>query len=104
MGATIVTSFMLSTATVAWFLMLPHDAHLTSNQVSVLMFAGVVWMISFVSLILWTDHVRAFYAYKTGTWATFVKIITFPIWLLGMILMAIGIIHEAERVRDWMQK
>lgn len=104
MGATIVTTFMISSATVAWFLMLPHDAHLSSTQATILMSAGIIWIVSFISLILWVDRVREFYANQTGIFATFVKIITFPIWLIGMILMAIGIIHEAERIRDWAQK
>ena len=104
MGLTIVTSFMVSTITVIWFLMLPVDAHLSSGQVSVLLTAGVIWIASFVGLILWVDHVRAFYANESGPFATLVKVVTFPIWLIGMILMAIGIIHEAERVRDWMKK
>lgn len=60
-----------------------------------------IFIFSTVGLILWTDQVIDFYRTKHGLIPTLIKIITFPIWLLGMLLALLGAYGAAKGVRDW---
>lgn len=104
MGAVIVFLLFVSSVVLYVFLTLPSTAVITTTMGFVIMFFTVIFMFSAAALIIWTDDVRDFYRAKSGLIPTLVKIVTFPIWLSGMLFCAWGAYETAKGVRNWMHK
>jgi hypothetical protein len=104
MGAVIVLLLAISSFGLYVFLTLPATAVITGTMGLFIMALTVVFIGSFAALIIWTDSVRDFYKGKSGILATLIKIITFPIWLFGIIFCAWGAYETAKGVRNWMHK
>jgi len=104
MGALIVISTFINGAILAYIIGLPLGTPITETISNITIVCTVLFMFSFGALIVWTDHVREFYNRKSGPFATFVKIITFPIWLFGVMFCAWAMYETAKDVRNWMHK
>jgi hypothetical protein len=104
MGAVIVLLLALSGFGLYVFLTLPATAVITGTMGLFIMALTLVFVLSFAALIIWTDVVRDFYRGKSGILATLIKIITFPIWLFGILFCAWGAYETAKGVRNWMHK
>jgi hypothetical protein len=104
MGAAIVTLLFGSGCGLYYFLTLPNSVHLSNNEGYFIMLLTFIFVFSVVGLILWTDQVRDFYRAKHGLIPTLIKIVTFPIWVFGMLLALLGAYGAAKGVRDWSHK
>ena len=104
MGAVIVTLLFGSSIALYVFLTLPATVAITTTMGMYIMLATIIFVFSFAALIIWTDHVRAFYSGKHGLIPTLIKIATFPIWLFGMLFCAWGAYETAKSVRNWMHE
>lgn len=104
MGAAIITSLLLSGFGLYVFLTLPAATVITGTMGLFIMLLTIVFLFSFAALIIWTDHIREFYNKKRGPVGTLIKIITFPIWLFGIVFCAWGAYETAKGVRNWMHK
>jgi hypothetical protein len=104
MGAVIVSLLALSGFGMYVFLTLPSTAVITGTMGLFIMALTVVFVLSFAALIIWTDDVRNFYRGKSGVLATLIKIVTFPIWLFGILFCAWGVYETAKGVRNWMHE
>ena len=104
MGSTIVTLLFGSGFGLYYFLTLPNDVHISANAGYFIMLLTVIFIFSVVGLILFTDQVRDFYRTKHGLIPTLIKIVTFPIWVFGMLLVLLGAYGAAKGVRDWSHK
>ena len=101
MGAAIIFLLMGSGFGLWMFLVLPAGTVFTSLMTGTILTLTVTFMFSGAALIIWTDTVRDYYRNQRGAWAFFVKLITFPIWLFGMIFCAWAIYETAKDVRNW---
>lgn len=104
MGAVIVLLLTLSGFGMYMFLTLPSTAVITGTMGLFIMALTAVFVLSFAALIIWTDSVRDFYRGKGGFFPTLIKIVTFPIWLFGILFCAWGAYETAKSVRNWMHK
>jgi hypothetical protein len=104
MGAAIVISLLISGFGLFVFLTVPAGTVITGTMGMFIMLLTVVFVFSIAALIIWTDDVRLFYRKKHGLIPTLIKIITFPIWLFGILFCAWGAYETAKGVRNWMHK
>ena len=86
------------------YLALPNGTVWTNDMGFKMMFFTIVFLISAIGLNIWNDDVRDFYANKKGGFALFIKIITFPIWLFGVLTTIWAAYETAKGVRNWMHK
>lgn len=104
MGAVIVLLLAISSVGLWYFLTLPATAVISGSAGLVIMAFTVVFFMSVAALIIWTDSVREFYQHKRGIIPLIIKIVTFPIWLFGILFCAWGVYSHAKNVRNWMHK
>ena len=104
MGAVIVTLLAVSGFILYIMLTVPAMAATTTGLGIFTALVTMVFAFSFVGLIVWTDNVRAFYRKKHGLIPTLIKIVTFPIWLFGILFCAWGAYETAKGIRDWMHE
>jgi len=104
MGAAIVLMMLLSSTGLYMFLTVPAGTVITTGMGYFIMLLTFAFIFSFAALIIWTDDVRAFYRKKHGLVPTLIKIITFPIWLFGILFCAWGAYETAKGIRNWMHK
>jgi len=100
MGAAIVGTVVVS----GFVLYLFAISHVAATMGIYIALTTMIFMASCGALIIWTDDVRAFYSKKHGLIPTLIKIITFPIWLFGILFCAWGAYETAKGVRNWMHK
>lgn len=104
MGAAIVISLLVSGIALYVFLTLPAAVVITTGMGLFIALLTMIFLASCGALIIWTDSVRAFYRKKHGLIPTLIKIITFPIWLFGILFCAWGAYETAKGVRNWMHE
>ena len=84
--------------------LMPDGSGFTASDHLTIMGATVVWFFSLIGLFVWIEDVRAFYRNKNDPLSIVIKIITFPIWLLGLLLGLWGAYETAKGVRNWLNK
>jgi hypothetical protein len=104
MGAVIVSLLAFSGFGMYMFLTLPNATVITGTTGVIIMAFTAVFVLSFAAFIIWIDDVRDFYRGKSGFFPTLIKIVTFPIWLFGVLFCAWGAYETAKSVRNWMHK
>ena len=83
---------------------MPADTVFTGTTDIIVISSTVIWIFSLIGLFVWIDDVRAFYRNKNDPLSIVIKIVTFPIWLLGILLGIWGMYDTAKGVRNWMHK
>ena len=104
MGAVVITLLAGSGLFLYIVLTVPAMAAHTVGMGLITALVTMVFAFSFAGLIIWTDDVRAFYRKKHGLIPTVIKIITFPIWLFGILFCAWGAYETVKGVRNWMHE
>jgi hypothetical protein len=104
MGTVVLGSLAISTLVILHYCLLPVETVWTGAMDLTLIAFTMIWGMSVIGLFVWLDDVRKFYRDKNDPLAMAIKIITFPIWIIGFVLFAWGSYETAKGVRNWMNK